>query len=62
MMIFRSDKDKSRQPTKTADDKTLFDSLTGYVGTVDGTTEALSEKCGERFTEGLLEKQKQRRL
>ena len=27
----------------------------GYVGIVEGTTEALSERCGERFAEGLAE-------
>ena len=33
---------------------TLGDFLNGYVG-VEGSTEALSERCGERFTEGLAE-------
>jgi hypothetical protein len=41
---------------------TLFDFLTGYVGTIIGTAEPLSERCGQRFAEGLLEKQRQRRL
>jgi len=40
---------------------TLFDFLSGYVGTVDGTTEALSENCGQRFTQGLVEKQQRGR-
>lgn len=34
---------------------TLFDSLVGYIGTVDGSTEAYSERCGERFADGLVE-------
>ena len=34
---------------------TLADFLNGYVGIVEGSTEALSERCGERFTEGLAE-------
>jgi len=38
--------------------ETLFDFLTGYAGTVSGTTEALSENCGQRFGQGLLEKQR----
>ena len=28
---------------------TLFDFLAGYIGLVQGTTEALSEHCGQRF-------------
>jgi hypothetical protein len=38
--------------------ETLFDFLTGYAGTVSGTTEALSENCGQRFGQGLVEKQR----
>ena len=34
---------------------TLADFLNGYVGIVEGSTEALSERCGERFAEGLAE-------
>ena len=37
--------------------ETLFDFLQGYVGTVSGTSEALSENCGQRFAEGMVEKQ-----
>jgi hypothetical protein len=47
---------------KPAENATLFDFLSGYIGTVDGTTEALSENCGQRFTQGLLEKQQRGRL
>lgn len=39
----------------------LFDFLSGYIGTVDGTTEALSEGSGQRFVEGLVEKQRRGR-
>ena len=42
--------------------ETLFDFLSGYVGTVSGTTEALSEHCGQRFARGLLEKQQRGRV
>jgi hypothetical protein len=35
---------------------TLFDFLAGYIGTVNGTVEALSENCGQRFAQGLIEK------
>ena len=38
-------------------DATLADFLAGYIGVVEGTTEALSDNCGQHFVEGLLEKQ-----
>lgn len=38
--------------------ETLYDFLAGYVGTFDGTGEAFSENCGERFTDYLVEKHK----
>jgi hypothetical protein len=40
-----------------AEGDTLFDFLAGYAGTVSGTTEPLSENCGQRFAQGLVEKQ-----
>lgn len=42
-----------REPTEG---DSLFDYLSTYVGVVNGTSEALSEDCGERFAAGLLEK------
>ena len=42
--------------------KTLFDFLSGRIGTVSGTTEALSKDCGKHFTDGLIEKRQQGRL
>jgi hypothetical protein len=47
---------------KPAESETLFDFLSGYMGAVSGTTEALSENCGRRFAEGLDEKQRRGRL
>ncbi len=41
------------QPTEDNPESTLADFLTGYVGLVEGSSEALSERCGERFAEGL---------
>jgi hypothetical protein len=41
---------------------TLFDFLDGYIGTVEGSTEAFSENCGQRFAEGIAEKQQRGRL
>ena len=41
---------------------TLFDFLADCIGTVSGTTEALSENCGQRFAQGLREKQQRGRL
>lgn len=42
---------------KSVEGENLFDFLADYVGTVSGTTEALSENCGQRFAQGLVEKQ-----
>ena len=38
----------------------LFDFLSDHIGVIDGTTEALSENCGQRLSEGLLEQQRAR--
>jgi hypothetical protein len=46
----------------TSQGNTLFDFLEGYAGTVHGSTEAVSEQSGIRFTKGLLEKQRQGHL
>ncbi len=32
--------------------ETLWDFLSGYIGTVSGSAEALSENCGQRFADG----------
>ena len=42
--------------------ETLFDFLSGYIGTVNGTTEALSKDCGTHFAEGMAEKKRRGRL
>ena len=47
----------SPTPTTSAEGETLFDFLAGYAGTVSGTTEPLSENCGQRFAQELVEKQ-----
>ena len=49
-------------PADKAKNETLFDLLSGYIGTVNGTTEALSEDCGEHFAAGLAEKKRRGRL
>lgn len=41
---------------------TLWDFLSGYIGTVSGSAEAFSENCGQRFTDSLVEKQQQGHL
>jgi hypothetical protein len=46
----------------TGGDATLADFLAGYIGTVEGVKEAFSDNCGQRFTEGLAEKQQRGRL
>lgn len=50
----------SEEPS--GEEATLFDFLTGHIGTVEGTTEAFSDHCGQRFAEGLAEKQQRGRL
>lgn len=56
--LFGSSLSKSELPNGIS----LFDFLKGYAGSVDGTSIPLSEKCGDFFTEGLIEKQKRGRL
>lgn len=41
---------------------TLYDFLGKYVGCIEGSSEPLSENCGQRFADGLAEKQQQGRL
>ena len=43
------------QPTGSPPESNLADFLAGYVGLVEGSTEPLSERCGERFADGLAE-------
>lgn len=43
-------------------EETLYDFLQGYVGTVDGSTEALSENCGGRFAEDMVKKHHEGKL
>jgi hypothetical protein len=35
----------------------LFDFLASHIGAVAGSAEPLSEECGRRFADGLIEKQ-----
>jgi hypothetical protein len=49
-------------PTEgSSKDACLFDFLSGHIGVVEGTGEPYSEKCGERFAEGIAVKHKQGR-
>ena len=50
----------SEEPT--GENATLSDFLAGYIGTVEGSREAFSDNCGQRFAEGLAEKQQRGRL
>jgi hypothetical protein len=52
----------SRTKNEPSNQGSLFDFLRGYLGMINGTSEPLSEKCGERFAEGLIEKQQRSRL
>lgn len=42
--------------------KTLADFLGSYIGAVNGSGENISENCGEKFTDYLIEKHKQGHL
>lgn len=48
----------SSKHTASAAPKNLKEYLGDMIGRLEGNGEALSENCGERFTEYLLEKQK----
>lgn len=41
---------------------TLYDRLAGFIGIVESGEGTLSQNCGEKFTEGLLEKRRQGHL
>ena len=41
---------------ESASSENLFDFLAGHIGTVSGTMEALSERCGDRFADAMVEK------
>jgi len=42
-------------PSEGPPKPSLADFLAGYAGLVEGSTEPLSERCGERFAQGLDE-------
>jgi len=42
-------------PSEKPRESNLADFLADHVGLVEGTTEPLSDRCGERFTTGLAE-------
>lgn len=50
------------EPGSSAPDETLFDFLSGHIGKVNGTTEALSENGGQRFADDLEDRHQQGRL
>ena len=39
--------------------ETMYDFMQGFIGTVDGSSEAYSENCGEKFAEGMAQKQRE---
>ena len=41
------------EPTPLPTEGTLLDFLTGYVGTVAGSSEPFSQDCGKKFADGL---------
>ena len=50
---------QSSPSESSAEQATLFDFLSGYIGTVEGTGEAFSENCGRHFADGIAAKHKQ---
>ncbi len=42
--------------------ETMYDFMQGFIGTVDGSSEAYSENCGEKFAEGMAQKQREGKL
>ena len=50
--LFVSTPDVDASPSK---ELILYDFLTNYIGTVEGSTEAFSEDCGRRFADGLID-------
>jgi hypothetical protein len=52
----------SATKNERSNEGSLFDFLKGYLGMVNGTSEPFSERCGERFADGLAEKQQRGHL
>ncbi len=50
------------QPLPATPPKNLKEFLGEMIGRLDGSNESLSENCGERFTDYLVEKQKAGKL
>ena len=50
------------EAARPAPGETLFDFLSGHIGTVEGTAEALSENGGGRFADDLMQRHQQGRL
>jgi hypothetical protein len=48
--------------TPETPEASLFDFLSGYIGTIDGTGDALSTDCGQHFANGLTAKNKEGNL
>jgi hypothetical protein len=40
-------------PETQVNEGTLFEVLSDYIGSISGTTDALSENCAEHFAEGI---------
>lgn len=48
-------------PPESRASGSMLDFLEGFVGTIEGTSEAFSEDCGRRFSDALIEQQRQER-
>ena len=50
------------EPDSSALGETLFDFLSGHIGKINGTTEALSENGSQHFADDLVDRHEQGRL
>ena len=50
------------EPANAEDAQTLTEFLGDFVGAVEGTGEPMSEDCGRRFTDALIENQQRKRV
>ncbi len=49
--LFPRSEEHSEQPGPAS----LFDSLAGHIGTIQGVSDAVSEGCGDRFADAMVE-------
>ncbi len=53
---------EAEEPEEELAEGTMYDLLKPYIGIVNGSDEALSQNCGERFTEYVVKKHREGKL